>query len=184
MAAGFVDYLRGVLGWLSATATTEAIPVVERIAREIEDRLDNVLIANGYEVNLTVVRPTRTGSNVSPQNGLCIVTQAPEAARDETNDIDGNPPAMAWLQDFIVTLVLAPTDSSTDPIDQVANIYAADAERGITSSTDHDWANFGGWSIEARQTGRNVDCDGQLATVRLTYSVLYRTNENDPYTVR
>jgi hypothetical protein len=80
---------------------------------------------------------------------------------------------------------VAAADDDTTPVDTAANFAAADAELAITTEQIRgDWASFDGLAIDAEQTGRDIQVDGETATVRLTYAVTYRHSENDPYTVR
>ncbi len=157
-------------------------PIVERIARVIADRLENVTEADDYSITLDVVRPLREGvTNFT--HGLCVLEQAAEAARDPDNSFPGNPPSVCWDQDFTITIYVSPEDTST-PLDTVANMAAADAESAITNNGTDDWAQMDGLALLTEQTGRDIYADGETRQVRLTYRVKYRTSENDPYTVR
>lgn len=157
-------------------------PIVERIARVIADRLEEVTEADGYSLTLDVVRPLREGvTNFT--HGLCVLEQSAEAARDQENSFPGNPPSVCWDQDFTITIFVSPEDTTT-PLDTVANMAASDAESAITNNGTDDWAQMDGLALLTEQTGRDIFADGETRQVRLTYRVKYRTSENDPYTVR
>lgn len=157
-------------------------PVVERIARSFKRRLAQVTTGNGYSLTLDVERPARRGTE-SIANGKCVLVQAPEAQK--VGQVDGNPAAVEWRQEFYITIHVSAADDDTTPVDTVANAAAAAAELAITTEQlSGDWAQFDGLAIESEQTGRDIQFDGETATVRLAYAVIYRHSENDPYTVR
>lgn len=164
-----------------AITDADALPVIERIVAEIKDRLDFVTTGNGYNQTLSVERPLRRG--VQGLLGFkTIVEQAPEAQFVEI--LHGNPGTITWKQDIDVSILVAPSDAATTPLDTVANLAAADAEYAITHDGSNEWSQFGGLALFAEQTGRDISSDGKESIVRLTYSVTYRTPENDPYTAR
>lgn len=161
---------------------SSSIPVVERIARSMKRRLDQVTTGNGYTLTLSPIRPPRRGIGTAP-HGRCIVEQAPEAQK--VGQVDGNPAAIEWRQEFYVTIFVAADDDDTTPVDQIANYAAADAEKAITTEQlSGDWAQFDNLALESEQTARDIQFDGETATIRLAYAVTYRHSENDPYTVR
>lgn len=163
------------------TDAVTALPINERIGLEILDRLETVTTGNGYSQTLDVERPIRRG--VKGLVGFkTILEQAPEAQFVEI--LSGNPSRIIWRQDYEVSILVAPSDLSTTPLDTVANVAAADAETAITDGGGGEWSQFGGLALYAEQTGRDISNDGKEAIVRLTYSVTYRTPENDPYTAR
>jgi hypothetical protein len=157
-------------------------PVVERIARSMKRRLALVTTGNGYSTTFNVVRPSRRGlSGLS--NGTCVLEQSQDAQK--VRQTDGNPCAVEWRQEFYVTIFVAAADDTVTPVDTAANFAAANAELAITTEQiTGDWANFDGLAFTSEQTGRNIQFDGDTATVMLTYAITYRTSENDPYTVR
>lgn len=157
-------------------------PVIERIARSLKRRLEQVTTGNGYTLTLDVSRPARRGIE-GTAHGKCVIVQAQEAQK--VGQADGNPCAVEWRQEFYVTIFVAAADDDTTPVDTAANYAAADAELAITTEQiSGDWASFDGLAIDAEQTGRDIQVDGETATVRLAYAVTYRHSENDPYTVR
>lgn len=161
--------------------TVTVYPIVEQIARKILSRLEAVTTGNGYNQTFSAERPLRKGV----QNLLgfrAFVTQAAEARMVAIEQ--GNPGTVTWQQDYYVTILIAPPDDDTTPVDTVSNLAAADAETAITDSGSDEWSQFGGLALYAEQTGRDIVNDGNESNVRLTYSVTYRTPENDPYTAR
>jgi hypothetical protein len=155
-------------------------PVIERIARKFATRLESVVTGGTYHNTFTVVRPLPAGTQ-DWSHGKVIVEQAPEAERIQL--LSGNPPAIDWRQDIIVTVCVGPSESSTTPLDTAMNFAAADAETAITTDADGDWAQWDALAIDTKQTGRDIENDGTFKLIKLTYSVTYRTSETNPYTV-
>ena len=163
------------------TDTVTALPINERIGLEILDRLETVTTGNGYSQTLDVERPKRKG--VQGLLGFkTVLVQAPEAEFVEI--LEGVPATITWRQLYEVYITIAPSDTSTTPLDTVANIAAADAEMAITDGGGGEWSSFGGLARYAEQTGRDIGNDGQHPVVRLAYTVTYRHPENDPKTPR
>jgi hypothetical protein len=168
------------------TVTYTPLPVIERIARCLAYRLARVTQANGYSHDLSVVRPTRKGTP-DRAHGKCLLTQAPEPLPAEEHDVAGNPPGVAALQVFTITVHVAAADNDSTPVETVGNIVAAEAKRAIAAETIRagvDWAFFEGLAIGAGVSEPQIEFDGQFVTAELDCSIIYRVSEVDPYVTR
>ena len=83
-----------------------ATAIPELIASVLQTRLQQVTVANGYEVTVSeVVRPTRE-SDIQPKDNQIIFSLA-ELTRTTELDCQGNPPAYAWTQSYNINAVIA-----------------------------------------------------------------------------
>lgn len=162
---------------------TIALPIVERIAAELVERLS--LLTAGYSENTRVsevIRLPRGLNSYSPKDRQLVVfqdeaTPIPELSRP------GNPPAVAILQPFVVVAVVLPSERDPTPIDRIVNVTMADVRKVITRTTN--WHTFGGLAIQSTIEGPDpINDDGQVSGASLTVNVTYRVSENDPYTKR
>ncbi len=150
--------------------------IVERIALAIKAALDALV---GDAVLSAAVRPPKL-DGYTLRHGLAVLQQQ-DAAEAPDLDIHGNPPARAWRQPFSVDLFVLVDDSSTAPIETTLNSL----EAAVTAALMAD-ATWGGLAIstERRAAQSFVLASGGVEGRRLTFEVLYRTPENDPWNVR
>ena len=156
-------------------------PVVELIAQAIATRLETVTTANGYEVDVnTVHRPVRLGLPTALE-AYDIVLQQDDPTLDEAL-AGGDSGMLQWLQPFSVQFFVRPSETSTDPVDGVVNVFRSDIEQALLSS-DSWWASG---MIETAIAGVQgiITDDGQYEGGELTFAVLYRVDRTDPYTAR
>jgi hypothetical protein len=157
------------------------IAVVEQIARTLLTRLET-LKASGYDNRvLEVIRPVRL-NEWTPRHLQIVLTQG---SAEEVPELSypGNPPAIAIRQTFNIRGFLMPSERSNVPIETQINSFASDVRKAIT--TPANWYQFGSNAIDATfETKEDVSADGGLEGFNLPLSILYRTDENDPYQVR
>jgi hypothetical protein len=160
-----------------------SVTVVENIARVLLARLETLATANnGYNTRAKeVIRPERLGG-WTPKDLQIVLTQG---AAEEVPDLSypGNPPAVAIRQTFNIRCHVIPSERSTTPVETIINTFSSDVRKCVTSPTS--WHQFGGYSIDAEFTGReDIAADGGPDGFNMPIAILYRTSENDPYTVR
>jgi hypothetical protein len=153
------------------------LPVVERIANEIVTRLETKF--------LKVVRPERTGKNVSPEDGKIIVDQQASVENPSLHHA-GNPMAVAYDVNFSVyCYVRESTVDSQFPISYASacNAVAAEVISAITTpaTSPATWYLFGGDAINARvgQHTPVVNAAGNSIGINVPIYVTYRVSEND-----
>ena len=157
-------------------------PVAERIAGEIEHRLQRLLLGTSSPIRVReIVRPKRNESN-TPIHLQIVLTQGdPEV--DEALSHAGYPPATCWKQWFSIRCHLMPSELDPTPVDTYQNYLVADIRRAVCK--DASWWTFDGLAINSQWD--NVigsDMDGGLAAFNMPLIVWYRTDETDPYTLR
>lgn len=157
-------------------------PIIELIAQRIVQQLATIKIANAYMVDVPAggsFRLTRTDIMTPERHNLVLIQG--DRTREETSDYEGNPPAVAWRQQFAVAGFVMPSDSDTTPYDQLCNRLAADIERAVM--LDPQWGDGSGEALafdtELQGSGPLED-DGTPLGVLVSFDVLYRVAENDP----
>lgn len=159
-----------------------SLPVVELIAREIADRVAEVTLANGYYEDVTVHRPKRL-PDWSPTNNLVVLLQG-DAERNDELSPQGNPPGIAWDQQFLLLCYVLPDDTDETEIDSLISILASDVMKAVCTPAA-SWQLFDNNAINANwQSMERFESDGTFDGFTLTMLVTYRTNETDPYTGR
>lgn len=159
-----------------------ALPVSEQILQAIRTRLLAIDVADNYEVTVSdVVRPTRIAGH-SPEDWQLTVDLV-TISESEENFRPGNPPAIAWLMEVMIMGELRPSETDTTPIDTYRATFQADIVRAITS-TGNDWHNWGNLAIDTTfGSAETIETESGSA-IGVAMAVLFRTDENDPYTAR
>lgn len=162
-----------------------AYPVVEQIAQKLFGRLELVTVANGYDYDATVKRPTRFGGWKALDKEIVMVQG--EESMDEENTTVGNPVSVARWQEFQVGVVAINSEFDTDPVETIANCRAAQVMVAIATPEDagEDWVKWDGLAIDTDWLPMTdfIDQGGSIVGQVIHINVLYRTPENDPYTV-
>ncbi len=165
-----------------------SLSVIERIARELVDRLDDVTAANGYASVITeVVRP-RAAGGYTPADGLCVVHQLDPEGVPELSPA-GNPPATAWRQPFNISVYIMPADSDETEIESLINAFAADVVAAVCTpiATWHNFADDTSTTAINAEWGAQTtmhDEQGVANGFTLPLYVTYRTDENNLTVVR
>lgn len=160
-----------------------AVPIAEQIARKVKLRLQNITVANGYEVTVfgDVVRPPRIWEG-SPTNYQIVMAQGPQARNDELS-YPANPPVTAYDLPFTIVGELRPSEEDTTPIETLCNTFASDAIKALCTPTA-SWHNWDGLAIDSTITSVENTNGEEAAAFKLEMTVTFRTPENDPYTAR
>ncbi len=158
-----------------------ADPVVEHIAENVKAAINAVTIANGFNQDLTATRPTRLGfADGEGQKDLTVLVVQEDPDEDEESSTEGNPPALAWIQPFWLIAYVLDSDSSTDAIDTRKNRVRSDIEKKLAEDRTR-----GGNAWDTRIRAPESFVLGPAASgIIVIVDVLYKTSEDDPYTVR
>ncbi len=160
-----------------------ATSIPELIAAVLQTRLQQITVANGYEVTVSeVVRPTAV-SDAQPKDKQIILSLA-ELTRTNELDCQGNPPAYAWTQSYNINAVLRPSEKSLTPSATLQNTFMADMTKAITAGAA--WWQMGGNALNTLFASSNTyDApDGSSAGVRIVLQVVFRAAANNPYDPR
>jgi hypothetical protein len=164
-------------------SVTVARPVVYRIERALFDRVNRLAAGWSSLISIReVIIPKRINTSAPRHNQIII--ERGENVRVPDNDIPGNPVAIARTQEFLIRCLIIPSEKDPTPYDEYCEVAAAEIQRVI--GEPNYWWTFGGLAINS-EWGDPVNIDGgqdQVGGVVVPLVVLYRTDENDPYTVR
>lgn len=160
-----------------------SLPVIERIATEIQKRLNPVVPDRGKAIGqATIARPGR----VVPETASVVVQQQPIRPLPQL-DYPGNPPAKAFESTFNINCFI---ENKTNEVEfaRQCNQSMADVVRLITNPIVDPvmWYSFGGLAFNSTfgQT-RDLPTDiGVRGGVSVPLIVQYRVSENDHSQVR
>lgn len=149
-------------------------PVVEQIMSAVRTRM-NAAFDEAY-------RSTRLAT-WQPKDWVLNIHQGTLSPNPEVS-CPGNPPAQGYDLEAIVAGIVKPSDDDTTPIDTFRNRMAADIVKAATDATL--WHQWGGIAINTTigTAEQYTDENGGVSGVMVRFTITFRTNENDPYTVR
>ena len=147
-----------------------SVPKLERIARDIEETLQSVRVANGYFNDLIVER--RRGLGNTMRDRFAVLFQGDAEAEDGPTQFHN------WLQNFMVLVYISHSNTATSPTDEVINTIRADIERVLM--------------VDPRRGGLAHDTiirsvvlipyeDASAEGVIVSFDVRYRTALADPF---
>lgn len=148
-------------------------PIIDLIADNIKDNVDEVTIANSYNYSITAKRPSMSDIQTPWDDKEALVVQA------EDEELETELGLQNWRQFFIITVLLRDSDTDTAPVDTKRNRVAADIWKQL--STDR---NRGDLARDTNYHGATIfdpDAEG-MGGVSIKISVDYATLEDDPYT--
>ena len=151
-----------------------AEPIVEQIMANVRTRME-AAFDEAY-------RSTRQAT-WQPKDWVLHVHQGALTANDGVS-CPGNPPAQGYELEAIVAGIVKPSDKETTPIDTFRNRMAADIVKAATDATL--WHQWGGLAINTTIGNAEpyMDENGGVSGVLVRFTITFRTDENDPYTVR
>lgn len=158
--------------------------IPELIAAELVTRLESITTGNGYSFNVSdVTRVGRTAESWKPQN-LGIAVRSPIETRNESQDHEGNPPAIAYDLAFDLHLFVRQPKTESDPDPKTENSFVAAVKKAVAGTSD--WHQFDGNAYNADWGTRQayLSPEGHHAGATLTLVVQYRISETDPFTAR
>lgn len=160
-----------------------ATSVAEQIAVKVRTRLLLIDEDSGYETTAAAVERPRRVATFTPKDYNLILTQGNLSVVPELSH-PGNPPATAWLLPFTIAGTLMPSSEVTTAVDTLKNQFWSDVVKALTNATS--WHNWDGLAINSEISGVEdfQASDGSGAGFKVTLDVTFRTDEDDPYTVR
>jgi len=149
-------------------------PIIEIIAQNILDAINQITTANGFHQDLSAYRPRRNDfADVVPQNGTVLVVQSDE------EDVEGAYGTDEWRQSFVLMAMVIDSDKATpqETIDTKINTIRADVQKKLAEDVTR-----GGYAIDTINRGSALFADGPKFTgVAIVVEIHYRTKNNDPY---
>jgi hypothetical protein len=156
------------------------VPVTERIAEVIADRIETLTI---YGTELTHVwEVVRAGQKFTPRH-LQVVMAIDSTSEVESLSYPGNPPATCWETTYQLYLHVKPDETSLLSIDTVINQFSADV-RKVLCVPQATWHNFDGLSIDANFGPQQKINGNGIDGLVIPLEIRYRTDENNPYQPR
>ncbi len=149
-----------------------SIPVIEHIAEDIKTAIEGITEANGFNQDLTAIRPKRiVFANTIPDDLTVLIVQA-----DET---EGESPVgtKEWIQAFIIMALVIDSDKATDSIDTRINKVRADVEKKLKEDPYR-----GGHAIDTDIDSSLIFDVEEFSGIEIRVLVTYRVQYDDPYT--
>lgn len=159
-------------------------PIPELIATELITRLQTITTGNGFSFSVTSVdRVSRDAKGWTPRN-LAIGVTSPIETRNQIQDHEGNPAAIAYRLQFNLHLFVRQSETATDPDQKTENTFVASVKKAVAGTSD--WHTFGGNAFDADWGTRQTFLSSEGANAGATLSLLvdYRVSETDPFTAR
>lgn len=152
-----------------------ADPIVEQIALKLVELVNEITIANGFNQDLTAVRPKRIHleGDLNTDNAVIIEQESAEV-------IDYTLERIQWRQGFTLQALVIDSDTETDPIDTRLNKVRSDIEKKLSATAN---LRLGGLAegMQFRSTEKFIS-DPQIAGIAVNIDVIYTTDYDDPYT--
>jgi len=157
------------------------VTVSEAIAIVVEARLRELIEGQELTNVVDVIRPTVYGG-FTPEDNQIVITQG---GTEEVPELSypGNPPATCWETTYNIRCRILPSEADDVTKSNLSSQFMADVIKAITTPAGH-WHNFDGYAINARLGAIENNNSEVFEGVLIPLIVQYRTNENDPYTVR
>lgn len=159
-----------------------ATSVSEQIAAKVQARLQQIDTSDGYETTASQVhRPTHLNKTFQPKDYTIVIDETGETV---TRVYAGNPPKLESLKQFDVRGILRQSEIDTTALDTLKNQFAADIRKSLTDVDSGDWRQWDGLAINTIFGNVEYAENETDSWLSFQFSVQYRTDENDPYTVR
>jgi len=151
-----------------------SIPVIEQIAVKLEEAVNAITTANGFNYDLTAVRPKRIHLEGDINtDGTVIIEQEPAVLHQTSGD------TITWRQAFTLQAMVIDSDTETEAIDTRLNKIRADIEKQLTSST---YIKCGGLAEGILLKAPEKFLTEELSGIAVNIDVQYTTKDDDPYT--
>jgi len=149
-------------------------PIIEYIAQNILDSINQIKTANDFNQDLTAYRPRRNDfADITPEDGTILVVQGDE------DDVEGAIGTGEWRQTFVLMAMVIDSDKVTpqETVDTRINTIRADVQKKLAEDVKR-----GGYAIDTLNRGSALFADGPKFTgIGIVIEVHYRTRIEDPY---
>jgi len=151
-------------------------PLVEQIAVKLEEAVNAITEANGFNYDLTAVRPKRIHLEGDINTDKTVIIEQESASlHQQTGD------TITWRQAFTLQALVIDSDTTTEAIDTRLNKIRADIEKQLTSSS---YITCGGLAegILLKAPEKFI-ADVDMSGIAVNIDVQYTTEYSDPYTI-
>lgn len=151
-------------------------PIVEQIAEEIRDRLDEIKIVNGFNYDLTAARPNRQELSYDQtwKDRTAVLFSGPKTLNDRKS---GNPSIYEWRQDFVIDVYGYEDDKETDTVETRLHKMGADVEKKLMEDPQRNKL-----ALKTELDGGMIVADPDRTGIAVKIYVIFRVREDDPYT--
>lgn len=153
-----------------------ALPVIERIALEIINRIETAGIFSAR-----VIRPARDGRNYTKSHGTIVMHQL-ESVSNLPASHEGNPPAMAYDCTFNLFCFIREVPDNEPEYSAACNVFASAIIAAITTPETNPaiWYTLGNNAIDTLVGAHSQFTDNDAtAGVLIPVKVTYRVSETD-----
>lgn len=155
-----------------------ATPIVEQIAQELLERLEEITVANTFQYTLTAGRPNRKGlSNSARPKDSTALLQTKAKTLNKENSAAGNPRLLAWDQNFVVDVFGYEDDDETESVETRLSKMGADVEKKIMEDPQRN-----SLAMDTFLNGSIIIIDPEWSGIEVMFMVRFRVREDDPYT--
>ena len=149
-------------------------PLVESSAVKLEEAINAITEANGFNYDLTAVRPKRIHLEGDINTDKTVIIEQESAIKhQQTSD------TITWRQGFTLQALVIDSDTETEAIDTRLNKIRADIEKQLTSSS---YITLGGLAEGILLKDPEKFLTDELSGIAVNIDVVYTTEYDDPYT--
>jgi len=149
-------------------------PIVETIATKIEALINAVTEANGFNQDLTAVRPKRIHLEGDINTDRTVIIE-----QESAEIIEQTSQTTIWRQPFTLQALVIDSDTASTAIDTRLNRIRSDIEKKLME--DNNWKLDGiADSIFFRSPEKFI-ADPQVAGIAVNIDVIYTVLTADPY---
>jgi hypothetical protein len=147
-------------------------PVSELVAVDVLSTVATVLVANGYNCDLTAQRHTRAGDKREHLNAIIVQDDPREVSDPKVYN------TYEWILPFSIGVYVIPLEDDSTPIDTYCNQIIADVSKALMVDRYRS-GNALDTVIRASHTVTDEGLQWDIAVINV--EVNYRTSELDPY---
>lgn len=149
-------------------------PRIEHIALNIKSAIDLITTANGFNQDLTAVRPKRNDWKDEPAEDNKVLIWQLDEKEPEAEGMG----SQQWIQPFSLIAYVIDSDTASASIDTRINQVRADIQKKLCEDVTR-----GGYAFDTAilPCAKFVDGEG-FSGIEVIIEVHYRTEEDDPYT--
>jgi len=151
-------------------------PIIEQIAVKLVGYINAITEANGFNQDLTAIRPKRLHLESDINRDRLVVIQQEEVAEIEEESTS----TVIWNQPFAIQAIIVDSDDETDPIDTRLNIVRSDIEKKLMSADCRELDGLG--LIFLSGATKFID-DAANSGISVDIIVQYQVLSNDPETL-